>query len=89
MPSSPLPQTPPDRANGQVSPLATLVGALVVAFGACLAALTLAGAISGYDAIGFFDLTVGAMFLLFSWQCAKFGLDVTAGRQTLTGNAIR
>lgn len=89
MPSSPLPysaKTPPDRP---VSPLAKALGLLAAAFGFGLGALTLAGAVSGYAAIGFFDLTIGGMFLAFSYQSAKFGLDVIAGRQALTGGPAR
>lgn len=73
------------RPHQQVSAVSMVLGFLVLSFGLILAALTIAGAVSGYAAIGFFDLAVGSMFLMFSWQSAKFGLDVTAGRQSITG----
>ena len=89
MPSSPAPHPSNTPSRQRVSPVSMVLGFLALAFGCTLAALTLAGAFSGYAAIGFFDLAVGSMFLMFSWQSAKYGLDVTAGRQTVLGETVR
>jgi hypothetical protein len=89
MPSSPLPHSPNTGSGPRVPPVSKALGLLAVAFGCGLAGLTLAGAISGYAAIGIFDLTIGGMFLAFSYQSAKFGMDVTAGRQSLAGHTLR
>lgn len=94
MPSSPLPyskeaQPKGVQANPRIPLVSMVLGLMALAFGCGLAGLTLVGAISGYAAIGVFDLTIGAMFLAFSFQSARFGLDVTAGRQSVTGHALR
>lgn len=89
MSSSPPPHVTGTPPTQRVSPVSMVLGYLALAFGCILATLTLTGAASGYAAIGFFDLTIGGMFLAFSYQSAKFGLDVTAGRLSVTGHVLR
>ena len=72
----------------EVGLLSAAFGALCTVFGAALLTLTLAGAISGYAAVGFFDIALGAMFIAFSGQSMKFGYQVMIGRQTAGGVLI-
>ncbi len=79
-------ETPP---LPQVGLIAATLGVLAATFGFCLMGLTLAGAIAGIMAIGFFDICVGGMIIAFSMQSMKFGYEVAMGRQTITGEIIR
>ena len=86
MKSSPLPKTPrraappPAAVHAPASVARKVFGALALAFGGGLALLTLIAAVEGQAAIGFYDVTIGAMILVFSFQAARFGYGLLRGR---------
>ncbi len=75
------------RPSGPVDagPLAQAIGVCSAGGGLALLVLTLAGAVDGYAAIGFYDVTIGGMFIAFSYKAIRFGIDVVTGRQTIYG----
>ena len=75
------PAQPPGR-------IARAMGMCAAVFGVALTVLTIAGAIDGYAAIGFYDICIGGMIVAFGLQSIKFGFAVSNGRQTITGHLV-
>ncbi len=92
MKSSPLPRSGKSSAGrapaNPVSLVSQVLGGLALVFGIGLVIQILAGAVDGFAAIGAYDIAVGSMFLVFSWQSSKFSYEVITGRQSVTGKLL-
>ena len=72
----------------EVSLIAKVLGLGAAVFGLGLTVLTLAGAVDGFAAIGFYDIVIGSMCVAFGLRAVTLGYAVVYGRLTITGEAI-
>ena len=93
MKSSPLPRSArapatPNPAADRVPVLSKIVGLSAGIGGVGLTFATLVAWVDGFAECGFFDFTIGAMYVWFGWYAMKYGYKVATGRQTAAGQAV-